>query len=50
MGKGIYWHENDTGPDDANHAPDGVFIASPPLAGRELSLSDIHDLILDLYR
>ena len=50
VGGGIYWHENDTGPDDANHAPDGVFIASPPLAGRELSLSDIHDLILDLYR
>ncbi|NOX44429.1 MAG: phosphodiesterase [Caldiserica bacterium] len=51
VGRGmIHWHENDTGPDDANHAPDGVFIASPALAGRDLSLLDIHDLILGLFR
>ena len=51
VGRGmIRWHENDTGPDDANHAPDGVFIASPALAGRDLSLPDIHDLILGLFR
>lgn len=51
VGRGeLYWHENDSGPDDANHAPYGVFIASPLLAGETPSLVDIHDLILGLYR
>lgn len=51
VGRGeIHWHGNDTGPDDANHAPHGVFIASPPLAGRDISLLDIHGLILGRFR
>ena len=51
VGRGvIHWRENDTGPDDANHAPHGVFIAAPTLAGRDLSLPEVHGLILGLYR
>jgi len=51
VGRGvIHWHENDTGPDDANHAPHGVFIASPALAGRDLSLPEVHGLILGCFR
>lgn len=46
----IHRHENDTGPDDANHAPYGTFIACPPLAGRDLSLPEIQGIILGLYR
>jgi predicted AlkP superfamily phosphohydrolase/phosphomutase len=46
----IHRHENDTGPDDANHAPYGVFIAFPPLAGDPPTLVDIHDLILNYFR
>ena len=47
----VHLHSNDTGPDDANHSPYGAFIASPALAGEgELSLIDLHDLILGLFR
>jgi predicted AlkP superfamily phosphohydrolase/phosphomutase len=30
LGTGLYTFENDTGPDDANHAPTGVFALSGP--------------------
>jgi predicted AlkP superfamily phosphohydrolase/phosphomutase len=45
----IHFHENDTGPDDANHAPHGIFIAYPKLDSRgERSILELHDLILSL--
>ena len=45
----IHFHENDTGPDDANHAPHGIFIAYPKLdERRERSILEVHDLILSL--
>lgn len=51
---GTYTRENDTGPDDANHARDGVFIMYDPeqdMGGRELSgleIMDVAPTILDL--
>ncbi len=33
----IYTFENDTGPDDANHAENGIWIYSPPLNGTALN-------------
>ncbi|HIP99288.1 TPA: phosphodiesterase, partial [Candidatus Bipolaricaulota bacterium] len=43
----IHFHENDTGPDDANHAPYGIFIAYPKLDDRsETSILGLRDLIL----
>ncbi len=45
----IHFHENDTGPDDANHAPYGVFIAYPGLGEEVGSLLSVHDLILRLF-
>jgi predicted AlkP superfamily phosphohydrolase/phosphomutase len=36
----VWTFENDTGPDDANHAPQGIFIYHDPardLGGRELT-------------
>jgi predicted AlkP superfamily phosphohydrolase/phosphomutase len=50
----IYTFENDTGPDDANHAQDGIFILYDPgrdLGGRELTgleIMDVAPTILDL--
>jgi len=50
----IYTFENDTGPDDANHAKQGVCIMAGPgiTAGRrdDLSLLDIAPTILDLFQ
>jgi len=52
--KGIYTFENDTGPDDANHAQDGLMIYYDPkqrLNGKQLSnlqLMDIAPTILQL--
>lgn len=46
----VHLHENDTGPDDANHALYGVFIAAPAIAGRDLSLPEVHGLILGRFR
>jgi predicted AlkP superfamily phosphohydrolase/phosphomutase len=52
---GIYTFENDTGPDDANHAQDGVLIYTPPeknLGGRRLpkhNLIDFAPTVLDLF-
>jgi predicted AlkP superfamily phosphohydrolase/phosphomutase len=51
---GIHTFENDTGPDDANHARDGIFILYDPkqsLGGRELTgleIMDIAPTLLDL--
>ena len=50
----IYLYENDTGPDDANHAQDGIFIWVPP-SGVEprreevYSIYDITPTILQVY-
>jgi predicted AlkP superfamily phosphohydrolase/phosphomutase len=38
----IYTFENDTGPDDANHAQDGVFILYDPLDQRGKVEKDLH--------
>jgi len=40
----LYMHENDTGPDDANHAMDGIFISNQP-GPRPRSLLQIHDYL-----
>lgn len=50
----LYTYENDTGPDDANHAQDGIFIASGPgiESGKQLeglSLLDVGPTLLDLF-
>lgn len=49
----IYSFENDTGPDDANHTPDGVFIMAGPgvQAGRRenLLIYDVAATVLDLF-
>ncbi|MFT5195435.1 MAG: putative AlkP superfamily phosphohydrolase/phosphomutase [Cellvibrionaceae bacterium] len=54
--EGIYTFENDTGPDDANHAENGVWVYSPPadvdpLSGQKLAniqLMDFAPTVLDL--
>jgi predicted AlkP superfamily phosphohydrolase/phosphomutase len=52
---GIYTFENDTGPDDANHAPQGIFIYYDPrqrLGGRRLTglqLMDVAPLVLEYF-
>jgi len=57
----IHIHENDTGPDDANHAQNGIFVLSADpcrltdaglRAGREasgLSICDVAPTILDIF-
>lgn len=50
----VYTFENDTGPDEANHAENGIFImhnAPAQPAGRKegLHLWDVHCTILDLF-
>jgi predicted AlkP superfamily phosphohydrolase/phosphomutase len=50
----IYTFENDTGPDEANHAEKGIFImnnAPGQASGRKdgLHLWDVHSTILDLF-
>jgi predicted AlkP superfamily phosphohydrolase/phosphomutase len=50
----IHIFENDTGPDDANHAQEGIFIwhnAAADLSGRDhtVSIYDIAPSILDFY-
>ena len=45
----IHFHENDIGPDDANHAPYGIFIAYPKLdARKERSILEVKDLVLSV--
>ena len=42
----IYTFENDTGPDDANHAVNGVWIYTPPqrnLGGKKLPATQLMD-------
>ena len=54
---GYYTFENDTGPDDANHAENGVWIYAPPAANEPLSgqklpdiqLMDFAPTVLDLF-
>lgn len=52
---GIYTFENDTGPDDANHAEVGIYIYTPPeanLGGKELpeaQLMDFAPTVLNLF-
>jgi predicted AlkP superfamily phosphohydrolase/phosphomutase len=50
---GIHTSENDTGPDDANHAQHGVFVAYDPRQsiGREvhdLHIMDVAPTVLDI--
>ena len=50
----IYLYENDTGPDDANHAQEGIFIWKPPKGikprkSETYSIYDIAPTILKLY-
>ena len=54
VGHGRYWtFENDTGPDDANHSPYGLYVASGPgiPAGRrdDLLIYDVAPTILTLF-
>jgi predicted AlkP superfamily phosphohydrolase/phosphomutase len=50
--EGIHTFENDTGPDDANHAQDGLYIAAGPGIGArgrtDAHLLDIAPTVLDL--
>lgn len=51
----IYTFENDTGPDDANHAVNGIYIHTPPernMGGKELrdtQLMDFAPTVLDIF-
>jgi len=51
----VYTFENDTGPDDANHAENGIYIYTPPernLGGKKLPDSQLMDFaptVLDLF-
>lgn len=51
----IYTFKNDTGPDDANHAENGIYIYSPPqrnLGGKRLpdcQLMDFAPTVLDIF-
>lgn len=50
----VHLFENDTGPDDANHAPEGVFIwhnrgKSPAGSTERISIYDVAPSILDFY-
>lgn len=51
----VHVFENDTGPDDANHAENGVLIAAGPGIGTQtdpiagMSLLDVAPTVLDLY-
>ena len=48
----IWTFENDTGPDEANHAQEGIFVYHDPLAklgGRDLGTVEIYDIAPTLY-
>lgn len=53
--EGIYTFENDTGPDDANHAVNGIYIYTPPkenlggLCLPDTQLMDFAPSLLDLF-
>jgi predicted AlkP superfamily phosphohydrolase/phosphomutase len=48
----VHVFENDTGPDDANHAPDGVYVLAgdgvEPGQGEQRAIFDIAPTLLDL--
>jgi len=48
----IYLYENDTGPDDANHAEDGIFIWRPPagLQAKRQETYSIYDIAPTILR
>ncbi|MSP13529.1 MAG: phosphodiesterase [Chloroflexi bacterium] len=49
----IYTFDNDTGPDDANHATNGIFIYTPParnLGGRQLPAAQLMDFAPTVLR
>ena len=48
----IYLYENDTGPDDANHAEDGIFIWRPPagLRAKRQETYSIYDIAPTILR
>ncbi|MGC9529219.1 MAG: alkaline phosphatase family protein [Candidatus Bipolaricaulaceae bacterium] len=45
----VHLPENDTGPDDANHAPQGMFLANPPLEAAPRSLLGVAGLICEHF-
>jgi predicted AlkP superfamily phosphohydrolase/phosphomutase len=49
----VYTFENDTGPDDANHAPEGIFILAgrhaPAGERRDRSIFDVAPTILEIF-
>jgi predicted AlkP superfamily phosphohydrolase/phosphomutase len=50
----VYTFSNDTGPDEANHAENGIFImnnapGTQPGEKSGLHLWDVHNTILDLF-
>ncbi|MCD6142143.1 alkaline phosphatase family protein [Candidatus Bipolaricaulota bacterium] len=45
----IHFHENDTGPDDANHAPYGILISRPGDTKTGRSLLEIKGMILEHF-
>ncbi len=45
----IHFHENDTGPDDANHAPHGIIISYPGDEKGDRSLLEIKGMILEHF-
>ncbi len=45
----IYFHENDTGPDEANHAPYGILISHPGDGKGDRSLLEIKGMILEHF-
>ena len=50
--EGVHTFENDTGPDDANHAQDGLYVVAGPGIGptgrRDAHLLDVAPTVLDL--
>ncbi len=50
--EGVHTFENDTGPDDANHAQDGMYVVAGPGVGatgeHDAHLLDIAPTVLDL--
>ncbi len=44
----IWLHENDTGPDDANHAEDGIIISTDGTVPR--SIYEVRDLVLSFFK
>ena len=46
----IHFHEHDTGPDDANHAPNGIYISHPADdVAADRSIREIRGIVLDHF-